>query len=204
MSLPEPFGWKTSWISVRSNEAETLVSQLQLVNVRRCDWEQGLRKADEGAIFVCPPASGWTLIVGLTLPDASNEETLPLIVRLSETYQLAQYFANHRIVDYYAWARAEGGRLIRAYAFCGSQLSVPWDRGELTREEKELGLIFDDLTTSGVKPNLSDAGPERRPKFPKERHVFELARKWSIDPTQIEEYEVRDSLGILGYPESQL
>ena len=210
MSLPEPFGWRNSWIAVRSIDTELLVPELELVRVRSCDWEEGLRQAGDKGIFICPPVSGWTLVVGLGLPDASSDDTLSLIVRLSETHQSAQYFGNHRVVDYYAWARAEGGRLVRAYAFIGDQARLPWDRGELTPEERELGLIFDDPLTGAVNPdNPNETTLEamqrmknNRPRFPKEHHVFAIARKWSIDPTQIEEYEATESPGILGYQES--
>ncbi len=37
--------------------------------------------------------------------------------------------------------------------------------------------------------------------YPKEEDVFAIARKWSVDPTQIEEYEVSESPGVLGYLE---
>jgi hypothetical protein len=207
MSLPEPFGWRTAWIAVRTAETELLAPELQLVNLRSCEWEEGLRETSDKGIFICPPVSGWTLIVGLSLPDASNENTLPLIVRLSDAHHSAQYFGNHRVVEYYAWAKAERGRLVRAYAFLGDQGATPWDRGELTLEEHELGLTFDDaLPANHGDPHETALEMLQRmkhnpPKFPKEHDVFALARKWSIDPTQIEEYEVSQSHGLLGYQE---
>jgi hypothetical protein len=127
MSLPEPFGWRTSWIAARTTDTQSVAPELQLVNLKSCEWEEGLEEANDKGIFICPAVSGWTLIVGLRLPDASSENTLPLIVRLSEVHQEAQYFGNHRVVDYYAWAKAERGRLVRAYAFVGDQGATPWD-----------------------------------------------------------------------------
>lgn len=212
MSLPEPFGWRMSWVAVKTKDTELLPKELELVNPRSCDWEEGLQKANDQGIFICPPVCGWTLIVGVTLPDASSEATLPLIVWLSETHDSAQYFGNHRVVDYYAWAKAEHGRLVRAYAFIGDQGITPWDRGELTPEELELGLTFDDPLARAVNPDnphetlqeMVQRLKENPRKFPNENDVFALARKWSIDPTQIEEYEARESPGVLGYHKSAL
>jgi hypothetical protein len=210
MTLPEPFGWRTSWLAVRTTGNELLAPELQLVNLRSCDWEEGLREANEKGIFICPPVAGWTLIVGGTLPDTSAEETLPLIVRLSENYGSAQYFGNHRVVDYYAWAKAERGRLIRAYAFLGEKGVTPWDRGELTKEEMDLGMVFDEPLSGAENPTnpheslleMLQRLKQNPSKHPKEEDVFAIARKWSVDPTQIEEYEISESQGVLGYREA--
>ena len=177
---------------------------MSLADIRSCNWEEGLREAGEQGIFIAPPVSGWTLAIGATLPDASDENTLPLIVRLSETHGSVQYFGNHRVLDYYAWAKAERGRLHRAYAYLGEQGSVLWDRGELTKEELDLGLIFDPTTKTEATSDDSIMKMLERlknnlQKYPTEEDVFAIGRKWSIDPTQIEDYEITDDLGILGY-----
>ena len=207
MSHPDQFGWRTSWIAVRMTNPQFLAPEMGFANLRPCGWEEGLREASERGIFICPPVSGWTLIVGVTLQDASNDDTLPLIVRLSEAHAEAQYFGNHRIVDYYAWAKAEGGRLVRAYAFLGEKGATLWDRGEITVEERELGLVFDDSPASPNIHGFSDSSSLELPQtikrapayYPTEEAVFAIARRWSVDPTQIEEYEVSESPGVLGY-----
>jgi hypothetical protein len=95
--------------------------------------------------------------------------------------------------------------LVRAYAFVGDQGATPWDRGDLTPEEGELGLTFDDpVVAYSAYPHETALETMKRikdnpPKFPKEQDVFAVARKWSIDPTQIEEYEASESPGMLGY-----
>jgi hypothetical protein len=207
MPSPSPFGWRTSWIAVKGAKASALVSELQLLSVRSSAWDQGIQEAGKTGIFITPMVSGWVLIVGLTLPDASDEDTLPLIVRLSEVHGSVQYFGNHRIPDYYAWAKAEGGRLVRAYAYLGEQGATLWDRGELTKEELDLGLIFDQPVQADAAPNESALEMMQRlkdslQKCPTEEDVFSIARAWSIDPTQIEEYEVTEGLGILGHLQS--
>lgn len=209
MSAPQPFGWRTSWIAVRSASMQMLIPELQLVRVRDCGWEEGLRVAYENGIFITPPVSGWILAVGVTLPDGSAEETLPLLVRLSEKDGSAQYFGNHRVVDYYAWAKAERGRLIRAFAFLGEKGVTLWDRGELTNEEVELGLAFDEspaylMQRGEPQPTVLETVKslnEYRHKQPEEQDVFAIARRWSIDPAQIEEYAISEGSGMLGYRE---
>ena len=204
MTLSSAFGWRISWIAVKDAQPGVLVSELQLVSVRSSAWDEGIQDAGKAGIFITPRISDWVLIVGLTLPDASNEDTLPLIVRLSEVHGSVQYFGNHRIPDYYAWAKAEGGRLVRAYAYLGEQDTTLWDRGELTKEELDLGLIFDQPVQGDAAPNESALEMIQRlknnlQKCPTEEDVFSIARAWSIDPTQIEEYEVTEGLGTLGY-----
>ena len=203
MTLPEPFGWRTSWIAVKMAEARLMCADLRLTRTRSCDWEVGLREASQDGIFLTPSIEGWTLVVGLSLPDAAADETLPLIVSLSERYGSTQYFGNHRVVDYYAWARAERGRLKRAFAYLGEQGVVLWDRGELTVEEAELGQNFfepvsaENLANHSVMEPLT--GLKKNQRFPTEHDVFRIAYKWSIDPTQIQEYEISGDSGILGY-----
>jgi len=199
------FGARTSWLALGNAEVlESLVHELQLVGLRPCEWGEGLNEASSEGIFITPRISGWRLIVGLTLPDASSDHMLSLMVRLSEKYGSAQYFGNHRVTDYYAWARADAGRLVRAYAYIGAQNGVVWDRGELTKEEVELGMHFEDIEIHVPEDSKSvletlqhlKAHPKRRPE---ESDVFAIARKWSVDPTEIEEYEIEDSLGLIGY-----
>ena len=192
MTLPRPFGWRTSWIAVETTKAERVIPELPLVGIRACSWQDGLSEASGKGVFVTPSVSGWTLIVGVVLPDATSEETLPLIVRMSETFGSTQYYGNHRVADYYAWAKAEHGRLIRAYAYLGERNTTLWDRGDLTPEEIELVIIFD-----GFDQNAGFLPQEN--VHPREHHVFAIAKEWSVDPTQIEEYNVSDSLGALGF-----
>jgi hypothetical protein len=197
-------------VNTTATTQESLAAELRLQDVRSCDWDEGLKESFDNAVFISPPVSGWTLCVGGNLPDASDDDTLDLIVRLSETQGAAQYFGNHRVVEYYAWAKAEWGRLIRAYAYLGERGGTLWDRGELTEEERELELDFDQ---SEKGAQVEKVIPEdwvalisyySKRKHPREHHVFAIARKWSIDPTQIEEYEVSESPGLLGYMEPRV
>lgn len=204
MTLRSPFGWRISWIAVKGAQASAIASELQLVRIQPSAWEEGIQEAGKTGFFITPMISDWALIVGLTLPDASDEDTLPLVVRLSEVYGSAQYFGNHRVTDYYAWARAENGRLIRAYAYLGEQGTVLWDRGELTKEEVELKHAFDgpeaiyqDQGKSVLE--IMQAAKDNPRRYPDENDVFSIAGLWSIDPTRIEDYEISQSTGLLGY-----
>lgn len=191
MSPLQPFGWRTSWVAVKGGVARELAREFELVNISECGWNHGVREASGKGVFVTPPVSGWTLIVGRILPDAASETSLSSVVRLSERYGSAQYFGNHRIPDYYAWAKAEKGRLVRAYAYLGERDSVLWDRGKITDEEMELGLI--NVCAA------NESGCHHAGRSLQEYDVFAIAKKWSINPTEIEDYDVSEAFGTLGY-----
>ena len=69
----------------------------------------------------------------------------------------------------------------------------------------ELGIDFEgpeeDIPFESVTPEdrAKLISSYARRNDPGEHHVFAIARKWSIDPTQIEEYDAAESPGLLGY-----
>lgn len=187
--LPFAFGWNTSWCAVQCSNPERLVAELRLMNCRRTGWREGLTLAQNtNAVFVSPDVSGWTLIIGNSLPCAPHEECLELLANLSRVFNEAQYFGTSRVTAYHAWARSIGGRLRRAYAFSGEQGAILWDRGPSTREELDLGLVFSEDTILSNSPDDSS--------------VFRLSGSWSIDPTQIETLTVKPGLGFLEHKDS--
>lgn len=165
---PIPFGYKISWLCIQSEEPQTVMSALGLNGVP-CGWTAGLERAGEdGAVFVSPVLDGFVLVIGWMTEDLDE------LTALTENVPSLQYYASHRMVDYYAWASFRAGELFRAYAYSGEEDEVLWDKGTLTAEEIALG---------GERFQRQDEEPDwDSVEYPDEETVLSLAAAWGIDP----------------------
>ncbi len=183
--LPAPFGWGTGWLAVRAGDPQRIAAEMQLKDPHPSGWQQGLATAQgPDSIFVSPQIAGWSFVIGTALPFLPQEECLDLLVALSLAFGETQYFGNENVTEYHAWAKATEGRLRRAYAFSGEQGAVLCDRGVLTEEETELGLIFPEESILSKSPDDSS--------------VFKISGRWSLDPTHMDEFEASSAPGLLG------
>ena len=180
---PASFGYKTSWLAIRGEDAHAVVSALGLRDAASSSWSEGLARAYDGDVFVTPPVDGWILAVGAALGDALDWErlgpgddwTTQLSSRLGTEVQL---FSTHRGVEWHAWMRANSGVLERAYAYAADD-GVVADVGDITEAEDELGC---ELTGWSDEDEYGETEP------PDESHVMEVAGRWSVDPTEIEDH----------------
>jgi hypothetical protein len=177
--LPVPFGYKLWWLAFRSETAEPVLARLELKDSRRCGWKAGIDAAYEGDVFVTPSINGWVLAAGMGMPDDPGKFRT-FIESLSKGFPEVQCFATHRVVGYAAWAKVLDGKLVRHYAFVGDRGETVCNFGELTREEKALGLIFNQMDSPG------------------EEDVMKLAGAWSIDPSRLDQLNLGKSTGYLG------
>jgi hypothetical protein len=206
VALPDrrlPFGCKMSWLAVRTQNTAGLISELSLGSIRPVNWVEGVgaiyddRRSDQ-CVFVTPPTGEWTLVAGLALPHplgpAFKDKCSPLLERLSVKFGSAHYYFSFPLLDFYAWARAEDGVMVRAFAV-GDEGMV-WNRGRLTTAERELKLRFFELR--GVENRAGDLGGDLV-LMPTEEQVLELAGKWSCNPSRVMEHDVEPTgLGYLG------
>jgi hypothetical protein len=182
---PISFGWGRSWFAVLSNDGHRIASELRLQNIRLSNWEEGLKASLQGdSVFVSPQVCGWSFIIGNSLPSPPQDECLGLLTDLSMAFEEGQCFGTEDVTEFHSWARAEKGRLRRAYAFSGEQGAVLWDRGQLTQEERELGLSFPE---AGILCHSPDS-----------TSVFQIAGRWSLDPSHLDEFDCVRSVGQLG------
>ncbi len=181
---PVPFGFKMAWLAIKGVPAEK-VAAVVLPRSRRVEWAEGIKTVYdgwmEGVTFVSPAVDGWVFVVSGGLPDAGDtkhpDRITPVIIKLSEKLATTvQYFATHRVSEYHAWALADHGKLIRAYAYVGDEDHVSLDTGKPTTGEQQLKL----------------------PTHPSEEHVMQVAGKWSVDPTTLETRKSDPGPGWLG------
>ena len=176
---PVLFGYKMWWLAFRCENPDMVVARLGLKKTKKCSWKTGIEAAYNGEVFVTPSINGWILAAGMAMPDDPTKFRT-IIESLSKGFPDVQFFVTHRVVEYHAWARVLDGKLVRHYAFVGDQGKTVCDFGELTREEKALGLVFNDM------------------KSPNEQDVMKLAGAWSLDPSLLDQMNLGKSTGLLG------
>ena len=116
-----------------------------------------------------------------------------LLARLTKRFSEVQYFGSYRVVDAVTWARARNGKPIRMFTYADGEVYA--NEGAQTPEEAELGFV--DLTGLSLQAACdklfqvaeeehAKPSSERRPRaFLDESDVIDLARAWSVDPTDL-------------------
>ena len=183
---PVPFGYKCTWLAVRTRDTAAVMKHLGLSRVRRSGWTAGIEEAYAGSVFVTPPVGEWTLVASNGLPalgwPADARRLNELLQGLSRRFGEAQYFATHRVSESHAWAIARVGVVVRAYAFVGDKLEVSLNSGSQTPQELNL--------------NVGVADPRKHP--PDEEDVMRLAGALSLDPSKLGESSAGAGVGFLG------
>lgn len=199
--LPTPFGYGMAWLALRTRDTSLVVAALGLGDPEPANWNTGLGtvyspELGAGHIFISPPVNGWTLVAGLGLPQPLGksfvDKATPFLLDLGGRFIEVQYFASCPQVDYFGWARIIDGKLLRAYAI-GDEGTL-WSQGKPTKEERALGLKQFEARAGRAK--RSDGGELLT--YPSEENVMQLAQKWSLDPTRVNEASDTPGLGVVG------
>jgi hypothetical protein len=131
------------------------------------------------------------------LGERNNEHALLAILQsLSQRYGEAQYFATHRVVDYHVWTKYAYGSETRAFAYLGERGETLVDRGEKTPGEVELG--YDYYNEKSPLAETDEYWQREDLCYPRESHVMEVAGKWSINPTLLDESDADPATGFVG------
>lgn len=198
---PKPFGSNMAWIAVRSEDSAAIVEALNLTERAQVNWDAGIGAVYDsvlanGYVFVSPPVKGYTFIAGIALPLPAArgfvDKLTPLLMELGVRFKEVQYFASFPVIDFYAWARIEKGRMVRAFAI-GDE-GVIWDRGRLTPEERALGLKL--FEVRGIRGRKGDTG-EAIILHPTEQQVLRMACVWSLDPSRLGAVTGEEGAGII-------
>lgn len=197
---PISFGYKISWLAVRTNKPEDVAASFTIDRLQPGNWRSGFIAAYNGGIFVTPAIHGWVLVVSSRLPSPETEkisdEWLRMAKSLSAKFGELQFFGTHQVVGYNAWSQFINGQEVRSYAFSGESGETLIDRGARTSGENELGHKYFDTLSPESK---DDAYWDRKDLcYPDEDHVMELAGKWSINPSKLETLNLPVSVGWVG------
>ncbi|MER7279317.1 hypothetical protein ABT369_33245 [Dactylosporangium sp. NPDC000244] len=197
------FSYKTSWLAVRSRTAEDVADALGLHDREVLDWATGTERAYQHGVYVAAPLSEWTLAHGRRhLPagfDAADPRFCEWLRQLSRDLGEVQYFANERVSDYYVWARARDGEVLRAYCCIGERGEVPLFVGDPTDDEVEIGKGTRGGPGAGRETWSDEEWAAWFAAMPSEGDVMVMAGRWSVDPAAIDDSAVT-AAGIHGLP----
>jgi hypothetical protein len=185
---PVAFGYKMSWLAIRSSNPPDVISSLELDEVQPANWATGVNAAYNGHTFISPSIDGWVFVLSHRLPELGHhkaaEKWTSLMQRLSAAHGEAQYFATHRVVGFVAWSLWRSGHEERAFAYSGESNETLVDRSSKTAGELELNYRYFDSKSSEAKdPAYRDRADL---EYPDEEHVMEVAGKWSINPALLD------------------
>jgi len=183
---PEPFGFKTGWIAVRSSDLKAVAAALPAVSATPVTWREGVEAAYQGrGVFVTPPVNGWICLVGRWAMPRGDQDPLrslgPILIDLSARFGEAQSFATHRVIEYHHWIRAKQGKIERCFAYLGESGTVLCQSGTPTDSEKKLRF---------------GSAPENQWR-PSEDEVMKVAGSWSIDPSTLSAKSAPPANGML-------
>jgi hypothetical protein len=181
------------WLAIQNPNLLAVQSALSLHNPKRCSWLEGLAGDGGQKLFVSPRVSGWILVMGSALPDPAEDvdACFRFLLDLSRKLGQVQFFSANGMLHQHAWAQADGGQIVRGYAWAGKTL---WNQGKPTRAEKELKIRCHEYGEDVDVPQWGAADLASR----NADKVHLLAAHWSVDPDDIDEHFIEDEWGIVG------
>ena len=196
--MPEGFGYKCVWYSIKTENVHRVAEILKLKSLEPCNWAVGVRKAYQGDIFITPTVGNWTMVAGRGLSIVDTQEDIThvknILSQLSNEFGEAQYFCTHRVVEYHLWMRAINGKITRAYAYLGESGENIIVEGMPTDIEAGLNLI----NTFSAEANDKNYLSREDILTPDEQTVMDVAGSWSVDPSILHERtDVKPGLGYL-------
>ena len=181
------------WVAIRSANPQAVQAALGLHNPTPCSWTDGMARVSDRKLFISPPVNGWILVVGSLLADPSDDvdACFRFLQRLSRQLGEVQFFSVNRAVGHHAWARFEGGRAVRGYAWAGETL---WNQGRKTWAERKLGLRCYDYCEGDARSHFGQLDRSRS----NAEKILLLASILSLDPSSIDDSALTDAVGIAG------
>ncbi len=196
---PRAFGRDMAWLALQTEDSEAVAAALGLTGLRPANWNSGIGaiydpEISSGLLFISPPIRGWTIVAGESLPVPAGapfiDKMTPLLKHLGKQFRGVQYFATFPIIDFFAWARMDKGRLKRAFAI--GEGGIVWELGKMTPEERRIGLSYVEIR--GIAERHGDLGGQLL-LHPTEENVFAVASGWSLNPMALEGFAQHDGVG---------
>ncbi len=174
----EPFGYKTGWIAIRTEDTARVIEALGLGTPTQLGWTAGVEAAYDQGVFITPTINGWTLVMGSELLERQVSAR-----KLSAHMGCeVQVFATHQVSDCHMWERASGADDYRLFSIEDWDLTV---EGPITEIERELGI--DKFLAARASEDFDDGGID----IPDEDTVMNIAGNWSVNPSELSDPDDR-------------
>ena len=181
------------WLAIRTTDPRAVQKALNLTKPALRTWAEGMAEARDRRLFITPPIGDWVLVIGSGLPDPGDDvdACFHLLTGLSRKLGLVQFFSLNRALGHHAWARLDGGEVLRAYAWVGH---VAWNQGAASPAELGLNLTCYDYSEAPEQ----NWGDPQDPFFQNLERLPMLAARWSVDPASLNESHFATGRGIVG------
>ena len=208
---PKSFGYKVNWLAVKTSNPASVAKTLGIESTVPANWTSGITAAygrtDTSAkrswVFLSPPVQGWVFVVSSGLPypvmhtsdrhGGIGQKFDVMFSRLANDFSEVQFFGNHRVVDFVAWARASDGKTIRIFSYGDGDVYA--NIGAQTPEERSLRFLnVSGLTLHQATDRLFNV----KGALLNEEDVTNLSALWSLDPSKLSELDLPMSLGSVG------
>jgi hypothetical protein len=168
------FGYKQAWLAMRDGDPDAVLAALGLRDLGTVTWRAGgdLAYLTQDRLLLTPllpdgRGGRWLLAAGRwLLMNSANVDVAGLSAKLGTE---VQFFVTYRVLELHGWARAVGGRLVRAFRYVGERGEVTDWRGDPDAVETAIGLAAPDADV------IVD-----------ENDVMRVAAGWSVDPTGLD------------------
>jgi hypothetical protein len=181
------------WLAVKNRNLLAVQGALEVGDPKPCSFVEAFSNNFEQRLFISPPVSGWILVMGMALPDPSDDvdACFRFMLELSRKLGHVQFFCANTMLNQHAWVQADSGRILRGYAWAGKTL---WNQGAVTQAEKDLQMKCYDYAE--VAEGVPFGQPEACVTNPDKVHL--LAARWSVDPDDLDDRLIEQGWGIVG------
>jgi hypothetical protein len=185
-----PFGFRNMWFAIKTNDFESVKKKLSeiLDDATETDLTSGLKEAWNGSFCLIKPINGWTLLV-----SSSGYNLRESLKKMSTDFQEIQFFATHGSSNYLVCSKFINGEVIRDFSTGDSAINfnvgtptvieievAESEKLNQTKNEKNAGMIEFHRTREILEYLGDPAG------------LMQIAGSWSIDPSNLNNYEIED------------
>jgi hypothetical protein len=185
-----PFGFRNMWFAFKTNDFELVTKKLSeiLTKTSETDLKEGLKEGWNGNFCLLKPISGWTILV-----SSSGYKIRETIRQMSAQFPEIQFFATHGSSNYMVCSKFYNGEAIRDFSIgdgaINFNIGMPTEieievakaeKNNLTATERDASMIEFHRTRELLEYLGDPIG------------LMKIAGSWSIDPSNLNKYEVED------------
>ena len=182
--MANTFGYKIGWMAVKTDAPESIIDPIGLNDFSAVGWNEGIQAAYKGKLFITPVLNGWVQLVGdcdpvlegyfkghmmEPNPDYVNELLYYGMAQMSTIFAEVQFFYSHRTSGTYTYAKANEGKILRAF-----YLDLHSGNRHEIGEPSDLEIYHGGTQIDGLWEKCVEDLGEDLPSF--------MAGQWSIDP----------------------